>query len=59
MKKENIELGNKIIEGLKKANEKFLQKSAANNETIVISDKNGVIRHVPARELLEQRKSAQ
>lgn len=59
MKKEHIELGNKIIEGLKKANQKFLEKSAANNETIVISDKDGVIKHVSARELLAQRKSAQ
>jgi hypothetical protein len=59
MKQENIELLDKIAKGLKLANERFLEKSAANNETIVISDKNGVIKHIPARELLEQRKSAQ
>ena len=54
MKPENIELQNKIIEGANKAYLKLLVSSAAKDESLVVTDKNGNIQHVPARELLKK-----
>ena len=55
MSAENIKLENLIIEGFKKANQKLIESSAANNEIMVISV-NGEIKHVPAKELLKASK---
>ena len=41
----------KIIAGLKIAEKEFLEKKAANNETIILSDKDGKIIEVPAKDL--------
>jgi hypothetical protein len=52
-KQENAELLKKIEGGLKLAIKKLYEQMAANNEVAVISE-NGVIKHVPARELLDR-----
>ena len=53
MKPENIELTNKIMAGIKKAVSELVVKSAANNEKLVIADKDGKVMLVPAKDLLE------
>jgi hypothetical protein len=57
MSSQLIELERKIIAGLKKASDNLVKTSAANNESLVISI-NGEIRHVPAKELLQNANSA-
>lgn len=58
MKQENIELSDRIAEGVRRAIEKLLNERAAANGTLVISGTDGVVRHVSARELLEKRRLA-
>lgn len=52
IKKENHELGRKIMAGIKKAVEELIKTSAANNESLVVADEDGNVKKVPARELL-------
>lgn len=52
LKPENIELRGKIIAGIHKAVDKLIMNSAANDEKLVIADKEGNIKHVPAKDLL-------
>lgn len=52
MSSDIIELERKIIAGLKKASDNFIKASADKNESLVISV-NGKIKHVPAKELLQ------
>jgi hypothetical protein len=52
-KQENAELLNKIEAGLKLAIRKLYEQKAAKNEMAVICE-NGVIKHIPARELLKR-----
>lgn len=52
LKPENIELSDKIMAGIHEAVRKLVVKSAANDEKLVISDKEGKIQHVSAKELL-------
>ena len=47
------ELSEKIIGGLNKALRKLVETSAANNDSLVISDGKGNVRSVPAKELLK------
>jgi len=47
------ELGDKILYGVNKALRKLVEKSAANNESLVISDGKGNPKSVPAKELLK------
>lgn len=49
----NSELSNKILQGIRDAVRKLVEKSAANNESLVIGDKDGNVKRVPAKELLE------
>ena len=56
MSSENIELERKIIEGLRKASDNLIRESAANNQNLVISV-NGEIKHIPAKELLQNMNS--
>ncbi|MBQ0156332.1 MAG: ribosome recycling factor [Bacteroidales bacterium] len=44
----------KIEAALKIAEKEFLEKKAANNETLILSDKDGKIVEVPAKELLNR-----
>jgi hypothetical protein len=53
IKPENIELRNKILEGVNKAFKKLVIASAEKNEKLVIADKDGNILHVPAKDLLK------
>ncbi|MEE0084736.1 MAG: ribosome recycling factor [Paludibacteraceae bacterium] len=50
---------NKILDkleaALKIAEIEFLEKKAANNETLILSDKDGNIVEIPAKELLKKR----
>ncbi len=49
---ENNNVLEKIKAALKIAEREFLEKKAVNNETLILSDKNGKIVEVPAKELL-------
>lgn len=50
IKKENRELRDKIMAGIKKAVKKLIETSAANNENLIIED--GKVKSIPAKELL-------
>ncbi|TCD01207.1 hypothetical protein [Pedobacter psychroterrae] len=52
LKPENIELSDKIMAGINKAVRNLVISSAANDEKLVVADKEGNIRHVPAKDLL-------
>jgi len=47
------ELSEKILRGLKIALRKLVERSAAQNKSLVIGDKDGTIKIVPAKDLLE------
>lgn len=49
----NSEFSNKILQGIRLAVRKLVERSAANNESLVIGDKDGNVKIVPAKELLE------
>ena len=49
---DKIELPEKVLTGLRKAIRKLVESSAANNENLVIGNKEGEIKIVPAKELL-------
>lgn len=46
------EFSEKILEGMKMAMKKLVETSAKNNEELVIRDKDGTIKSVPAKDLL-------
>jgi hypothetical protein len=48
------EFSEKILEGLKIAMKKLVETSARNNEELVIRDKDGKIKSVPAKDLLHR-----
>ena len=50
------DLFDKILEGMKKASVKMAEKSAANDEELIVADKNGNPISVPAKELLKSLK---
>ncbi len=54
-KPENVEFFNKVEYGLKLAIQRLYEQKAANNETAVFI-LNGEVKHIPARELLENHK---
>lgn len=43
----------RILDGIRKASRKMAEKSAANNEELIVADKNGNPISVPAKELLK------
>jgi hypothetical protein len=47
------EFGKKILFGVNKALRKLVETSAANNDTLVVSDGKGNVKSVPAKELLK------
>jgi hypothetical protein len=47
------ELSEKILQGLRRANRKLVEKSAANNEELIVGDKYGNFKSVPAKDLLK------
>ena len=46
------ELSEKVIEGMEKAIKKLVESSALKNEDLIIRDKDGNIKSVPAKDLL-------
>jgi hypothetical protein len=46
------ELATKVLEGMKAAIKKLVETKAKNNQDLVIGDKDGNIRNVPAKDLL-------
>jgi 20S proteasome alpha/beta subunit len=47
------ELSEKVLEGMRKAIRKMVEKKAANNGSLVIGDNKGGFKEVPAKELLQ------
>jgi hypothetical protein len=47
------ELAVKVLDGLNRALRKLAENAAANDEELIIGDKDGNIRSVPAKELLK------
>ncbi|MDB5088684.1 MAG: hypothetical protein JWR09_2678 [Mucilaginibacter sp.] len=54
IKPENVELRNKILKGVDMAFRELVVTSAEKNQSLVIADKDGNIKHVPAKELLKK-----
>lgn len=46
------ELSDKVLEGMKRAMKKLVETSAKNDEELVIRDKDGLVKSVPAKDLL-------
>ncbi|HWZ13835.1 MAG TPA: hypothetical protein VNW95_01255 [Mucilaginibacter sp.] len=47
------DLSARILGGVRKAVRQLVEKSAANDESLIIGDKEGNVRSVPAKELLK------
>ncbi len=47
------ELAAKVLTGVNKALYKLVETAAVNNEELIVADKNGHIKSVPAEELLK------
>lgn len=47
------DLSVKVLEGMRKALRKLAETAAANNENLIVGDKDGNIKSVPAKELLK------
>ena len=52
-KTELNELAENVINGVNKALRKLVESSAANDENLIIGDKDGNVKSVPAKELLK------
>jgi hypothetical protein len=48
------ELAGKVLGGVRKAVRNLIESSAANNENLIIGDRNGNVKNVPAKELLKR-----
>jgi hypothetical protein len=46
------ELAEKVLEGMKKALKKLVETKAKNNQDLIIGDKDGNIKSVPAKDFL-------
>jgi hypothetical protein len=53
LKPENIEIRNKIIQGINMAFEELVITKAKKNQDLVVADLQGNVRHVPAKEFLK------
>ncbi|MHA4806959.1 hypothetical protein ACX0G9_02570 [Flavitalea flava] len=47
------ELSEKVLLGMRKALRKLAEISAANNEDLVVADKDGKFKSIPAKDLLQ------
>jgi len=47
------DLSEKVLKGLKKALRELVETSAANNQELVVGDKHGNFKSVPAKDLLK------
>jgi hypothetical protein len=52
-KTELDELADKVLIGINRALRKLTEAAAANNESLIVADKNGNPQSVPAKELLK------
>ena len=50
----NNQLSDKLLQGIKTAVRKLVEKSAVNNESLVVRDNDGIVKDIPAKEILEQ-----
>lgn len=46
------ELAEKVLQGVAKAVKQLVEHSAKNNEELIVGDKNGNIKSIPAKDLL-------
>lgn len=53
-KAEFDDLADRILAGINKANRKMAERAAANNQNLIVADKDGNPISVPAKELLEK-----
>ena len=53
-KRTDTDFFSQVLEGIRKASRKMAEKSAANNEELIVADKNGNPISVPAKELLKK-----
>lgn len=51
------ELSEKLLQGIRKALQKLVETSAANEESLVIGDQDGKIKTIPAKDLLNSVKN--
>ena len=47
------ELANKVLEGINRANRKLVETAAAQNKSLIVGDKEGNFKSIPAKELLK------
>lgn len=52
--KEILELQDKIDEGLRLAEKRMLQEKALHDECVIVQDADGVIRHIPAKQVIAE-----
>ena len=52
--KEILELQDKIDEGLQLAEKRMLQEKALHDECVVVQSSDGVIRHIPAKQVIAE-----
>ncbi|WP_316746888.1 hypothetical protein [Pedobacter gandavensis] len=50
---QNATFTEKVMIGLKKALRKLAEEAASNNESLIIGDKDGNVKSIPAKELLK------
>ncbi len=48
-------LTEKIERGIRIAQKRMLEEKALHNRDVVVADANGVIRHIPAKEILKRK----
>jgi hypothetical protein len=57
--KEDFDLKmDRILAGIQKAVRKMVEESALRDDTVVIGDQDGIMRHIPAREALKMLENA-
>lgn len=52
--KEIFELQKKIDEGLQLAEKRMLQEKALHDECVIVQNSDGVIQHIPARQVIAE-----
>ncbi len=55
---QNDDFSAKLEFGLKLAYRRFYEQAAANNEEVVICGDDGIVKHVPAKQILERQKQS-
>ena len=53
--KEIFELQDKIDEGLQLAEKRMLQEKALRDECVIVQNSDGVIQHIPAKQVIAER----